>query len=64
MMYRNGQSVAVDKARAYLWFNLAAAQGHEQARDARDSLLPALTPEQVLAAQRAAQEWRPQPAGQ
>ena len=62
MMYRSGQGVGVDKSRAYLWFNLAAAQGHEQARDARDNLLPALTPEQVLAAQRAAREWRPQPA--
>lgn len=64
MMYRNGQAVAVDKPRAYLWFNVAAAQGHEQARDARDSLLPALTPEQVVAAQRAAQEWRPKPSAQ
>jgi len=64
MMYRNGQAVAVDKSKAYLWFNLAAAQGHEQARDARDSLLLALTPEQVLAAQRAAAQWRPQPAAQ
>ena len=64
MMYRNGQAVAVDQSKAYLWFNLAAAQGHEKARDARDSLLPALTPEQVLAAQRAAVQWRPQPAAQ
>lgn len=64
MMYRNGQAVAVDQSKAYLWFNLAAAQGHEQARDARDSLLPALTPEQVLAAQHAAVQWRPQPAAQ
>lgn len=59
LMYRSGQGVPVDKAKAYTWFNLAAAQGHERAREARDSLLPALTPEQVLAAQRAAQDWRP-----
>ncbi len=59
IMYRNGQGVAVDKSKAYIWFNLASAQGHERARDARNSLLPALTPEQVLAAQRAAQDWRP-----
>ena len=58
-MYRNGQGVAVDKSKAYIWFNLAAAQGHERAGEARDNLLPALTPEQVLAAQKAAQEWRP-----
>jgi TPR repeat protein len=58
-MYRSGQGVPVDKSKAYIWFNLAAAQGHERAGEARDNLLPALTPEQVLAAQKAAQEWRP-----
>jgi hypothetical protein len=63
VMYRNGQGVPVDKSKAYVWFNLAAAQGHERARDARDSLLPALTPDQVLAAQRAAREWRPAKRG-
>ena len=59
MMYRSGQGVPVDKPKSYIWFNLAAAQGHERAREARDNLLPALTTDQVLAAQRAAQEWRP-----
>ena len=59
VMYRNGQGIPVDKSKAYIWFNLAAAQGHERAREARDNVLPALTPDQVLAAQRAAQEWRP-----
>jgi len=59
VMYRSGQGVPVDKSKAYTWFNLASAQGHERAREARDSLLSALTPEQVLAAQRAAQDWRP-----
>lgn len=58
-MYRSGQGVPVDKSKAYIWFNLAAAQGHERAGEARDNLIPALTPEQVLAAQRAAQDWRP-----
>ena len=59
VLYRNGQGVAVDKSKSYVWFNLAASQGHERAREARDSLLPALSPEQVLAAQRMAQEWQP-----
>lgn len=59
LMYRSGGGVAIDKTRAYVWFNLAAAQGHERAREARDNVLPALTPDQVLAAQKAAQEWRP-----
>lgn len=59
VLYRNGQGVAIDKSKSYVWFNLAASQGHERAREARDSLLPALSPEQVLDAQRAAQEWQP-----
>ena len=63
-MYRSGQGVPVDKSKAYIWFNLAAAKGHERAGEARDNLLPALTPEQVLAAQKAAQEWRPAKAAQ
>lgn len=59
IMYRAGQGMPADKPQAYIWFNLAAAQGHERARDARDQLLPSLTAEQVLSAQRAAQDWRP-----
>jgi hypothetical protein len=59
VMYRTGQGVPIDKSKAYVWFNLSAAQGHPRAREARDSLLPALAPEQILAAQRAAQDWRP-----
>jgi len=59
VMYRTGQGIPADKSKAYIWFNLSAAQGHPRAREARDSLLSALTPEQVLAAQQAAQRWRP-----
>ena len=59
VMYRTGQGVPADKSKAYIWFNLSAAQGHARAREARDSLLSALSPEQVLAAQHAAQQWRP-----
>jgi len=59
VMHRTGQGVPVDKSKAYIWFNLSAAQGHTRAREARDNLLSALTPEQVLAAQNAAQQWRP-----
>lgn len=60
LMYRRGYGVQANNAKAYVWFNLAAAQGHDRAREARDSLLPALTQEQVRTAQREAQEWRPE----
>lgn len=58
-MYRRGEGVAPDRSKAYFWFILAAAQKHEYAGQARDNLQSSLTREQVLATQRAAQEWRP-----
>jgi len=60
LMYRIGQQgIPMDKSKAYVWFAIAAAQGHERARDARDNLQPALSPEQLQEAQRQAQAWRP-----
>ena len=58
-MYRRGHGVELNNVKAYMWFNLAAAQGHDRAREARDNLLPLLTPEQIKAAQRESQDWRP-----
>jgi TPR repeat protein len=46
-----GKGVAPDHARAYAWFNLAAAQGHEKARVARDYLAESMSPEEVRKAQ-------------
>lgn len=59
LMYREGQAVPADPVAAYSWFNLAASQGLEDAREARDDLLSALTPAQVLAAQTASEQWKP-----
>ena len=50
-LYRYGTGTPIDKARAYLWFNLAAAQGVEAAAKARDSLVWQLKPEQIAAMQ-------------
>jgi TPR repeat protein len=50
-LYRYGTGTVIDKARAYLWFNLAAAQGVEAAAKARDSLVWQLKPEQIAAMQ-------------
>ena len=57
-LYRNGEGVAVDKLQAYVWFNLAAAEGSERAAEARDSLMTALTPEQIARGQRESRAWR------
>lgn len=61
-MCRSGHGIGVDKARAYVWFSLAAAQGHQRAAEDRDSLLTALSSDQIALAQREAQAWRPSSA--
>ena len=40
------------------WFNLAAAQGHENAIERRDALALQMTTAQILEAQRAARDAR------
>ena len=63
LMYRKGQGVPQDYTVAlkwaHMWFNLAAAQGHEQARENRDIISDGMTPAQIAEAQRLAREWKP-----
>jgi hypothetical protein len=42
-----------------MWFSLAAANGMEVAGKARDQLAVQMTPDQLVAAQRLAREWKP-----
>ena len=58
-MYYNGWGVPQDYIAAHMWANLAAAQGHENARGFRDFLADGMSSGQIAAAQRAAREWRP-----
>jgi len=50
-MYRGGTGISADNAKAYMWFNLAAAQGVPGAAIKRDALLRALSPSEVKQAQ-------------
>ncbi len=60
VMYREGRGVPQDDVQAHMWFNLAAAQGHEGARKFRDNVLAErMTRAQVAEAQRFAREWKP-----
>jgi len=60
-MYAMGRGVQDDYVQAYLWFSLAAAQGHDSARNFRDNVLAEwITPAQLAEAQRLAREWKPQ----
>ena len=56
-MYENGQGVPKGYSQAYMWFNLAAAQGDEDAAKHRDKLAEKMTPGQVAEAQRLASRW-------
>ena len=51
-MYDKGEGMPEDYVKAYAWFNLAAAQGQEDAVKAKDSLREKMTTEQVAEAQR------------
>ena len=53
-MYDNGDGVPQNNLRAYVWFSVAAAQGHENARTNRDIVSDELTPEQLARGQETA----------
>jgi TPR repeat protein len=58
--YADGaKAVPQDDVLAFMWFNLAAAQGHPDAKDAVDQLARRMTPEQIAEAQRLVREWKP-----
>jgi TPR repeat protein len=59
VFYDNGLGVPQDKVRAYMWFNLSAAQGREGAAAFRDLIARRMTPAQIAEAQRLAREWKP-----
>ena len=55
-MYANGHGVPQDYVESHLWWNLAAAQGNEEARQKRDIVAKMLTASQVVDAQCRARE--------
>jgi TPR repeat protein len=58
-MYANGEGVPESKVDAYFWWNLAAAQGDENARELRESVAPLMSREQIAEAQRRSAAWKP-----
>jgi hypothetical protein len=61
LAYASGAGVPQDYVLAHMWFNLAGAQGNEDAIRNRDNIAKAMTPDQIAEAQRLAREWRPGP---
>ena len=56
LMYRAGLGMPVDNLKAYMWLNVAAAQGIPGAVSARDMVLPRLSPADLQEAQAAARK--------
>ena len=56
-MYGNGEGVPKDSVLAYMWLNLAAAQGLKDAQKGRGLVAEEMTPDQIAEAQRMAREW-------
>lgn len=51
-VYATGDGVMQDYVRAYAWWSLAAAQGYGDAEALRDGIGGAMTPEQIVEAER------------
>jgi TPR repeat protein len=54
---RLGHGVPENMVLAYMWFNLAAAQGDEMARKYKDQAASVITREQIAEAQQLSREW-------
>ena len=52
-----GHGVAADLVEAHMWFNLAAAAGHEEAAWCRADVSEEMTAREIAEAQRRAREW-------
>jgi two-component system chemotaxis response regulator CheY len=57
VMYANGVDVPRDYVVSYMWFNLAATQGNDDAIKARSLLTKKMTAEQITEAQRMSTIW-------
>jgi hypothetical protein len=56
-MYANGEGVAEDDVMGYMWWDLAAAQGYEAAKENKGMISKRMTPEQIAEAQKLSREW-------
>src|SRR6266513_2397672 len=56
VMHKDGKGVPRDLVKAYMWFNLSAAQGYEDAYRARVLVARMMTREEIAQGQRLARE--------
>lgn len=58
VMYANGKGVPENDIAGYMWFNLAASQGHAKGPQNKKILKGIMTPEQIAEANALTQKWR------
>lgn len=57
LQFSLGEEVDMDLVEAHKWFNLAAAKGHDAARDLRQEMADQMSQDEIRKAQKAAREW-------
>ncbi|MGE3142913.1 MAG: hypothetical protein AB7L65_06300 [Hyphomonadaceae bacterium] len=57
LIYSTGLGGEVDLIQAHMWFNLAALQGSQAAKECRRELSGMMSPMEIASAQKAAREW-------
>ena len=57
LAYSLGDDVEIDLVAAHKFFNLAAARGHEAAKELRQEMADQMSSDEVRAALQAAREW-------
>jgi uncharacterized protein len=58
LLYSGGRGVSQDYVSAYMWLDLAAAGGNEEAEKSRDKMARRMTSGQIAKAQKLADEWK------
>jgi TPR repeat protein len=57
LIYSTDQQGSVDLVQAHMWFNLAAMQGSQTAKESRRDLAGQMSSREIATAQRNAREW-------
>ncbi|MCH9665143.1 MAG: sel1 repeat family protein, partial [Gammaproteobacteria bacterium] len=56
-IHKTGYGLPANLEKSYMWFNISAAAGIQEAIIARDKIMLSLTPKQLKKAQEASRKW-------
>ena len=57
VIHYEGKGTPQDYKKAHMWWNIAAANGNEDAKTNRDNIVKQMTPADISEAQQMAREW-------